>query len=115
MKLKNNNNSNSNVLKYKFSNNKEKLIIEKYFEIRYLDNDEIYFYINDRILRRIKLLIIEKNESYLLLNDIIKKSKQVNYSIILELDCITKMTNELSKSIDREIMKRLIKINDVKK
>jgi hypothetical protein len=54
---------------YKYNDVDETLIISKYFDMDYIEGDYIYFTINDKMLRKIKLLIISKHKE----SEVLKK------------------------------------------
>ena len=89
---------------YKFENQKEKEIIEKYFNVELLDVDTIYYSLLTRQERRkIKLLILEKNEISDIIEKILKNSVVISSSDIME----RKISHELAREIDKEILNKL--------
>ena len=89
---------------YKFENTKEKEIIEKYFNVEFLDVDTIYYSLLTRQERRkIKLLILEKNEISDIIEKILKSSVVISSSDIME----RKLSHELAREIDKEILNKL--------
>jgi hypothetical protein len=90
---------------YKFNDDSEKEIIERYFRVTYIRDRDIYY--TYKSLRHIKLLILEKNALSKILERIIKDSFTANLQDILEW----KLSDEITKEIDKEIIKSLISMN----
>lgn len=70
----------SYVFEYKVNNDEELKIIEKYFTIfyEYSLGKSFYFRINEKEHRRVKLLIINKSEDYVILKHIIENCTKRN-------------------------------------
>ena len=85
---------------YKVETQKEKEIIETYFDVDIIDGDSIYYNIFTRQERRkIKLLILKKDD----VSEIVKKILE-NSTIASTQDFMErKLSIELAKEIDREI------------
>lgn len=97
---------------YKFENDSERLLIEKYFKIDHFKDGNIYYFIDIKVVRKIKLLVINNDESAKIIQEIIKKSKRINagYGIDMIEAMELALVDELSKSINNEIIKRCFKL-----
>ena len=91
---------------YKFENESEKLIIEKYFNVKEIKEGSIIYYLTNKDLRKIKLLGLKYSELSEIFKKIIKNSKaKFGYGI----DCVQELektlVDELCASIDKNILK----------
>jgi len=100
---------NSDIFEYKGDNEKDIFLIKKYFDFmkNYSEDDYFIFSVTNQTLRKIKLLIIQKSDDYKIYEKILSKSKNVSYEEIL----INSFSSEISRSIDKEILK---KVRDMK-
>jgi hypothetical protein len=98
---------------YKFENESEKLLIEKHFKIDHLKEDNIYYYIDNQILRKIKLLVLNNDDSGRIIQEIMKKSKkiQIGFGIDMVQAMEKTLVDELTKSIDKDIIRKIMKMN----
>lgn len=94
------------IFEYKFKNKEEQKIVEKYFDVEYVEKDKIYYSINNKIIRKLKLFKISGNEIYEILQKIRDNSTVANASDILSW----KLSEELAKEIDKEILRKLMKL-----
>lgn len=92
------------IYEYKYDDINEIKIVSRYFDFDYFMNGYIYYHTNKITMRKIKLLIIEGNEISETLRKIIKNSKIIDASDMLE----NKLSNELAASIDKKILMKLI-------
>ena len=90
--------------KYKYDDVDETLIISKYFFIDYIEGDYVYYNMTDKMLRKVKLLIIEQTKLSEKLYKIVKNSIYTTPMDVME----RKFSRELADSIDREIIKSLM-------
>ncbi len=82
----------------------EKMKIEEYFEIEYsFDMTVCYALINRQKIRKVKLNILENSRDAFFLKHVLNNSKDVSVTDVLE----HKLSYEISKSIDNEIMKNI--------
>lgn len=89
---------------YKFENIAERKIVEDNFNVIYSTKDSIYYSINDKkSRRRIKLLILNKDEISVIVEKILKNSISTSASDLMEM----KLSEEISKEIDKEVIKGL--------
>ncbi len=95
-----------NYYGYKFNDDSEKEIIERYFNIVYIGRDKNIYY-SYKSLRHIKLLILKKDELSKILEKIIKGSFTADPQDVLSW----KLSEEIAKEIDREIIKSIISMN----
>lgn len=97
---------------YKHENEYEKLIIEKYFKLEYIENDCVYYTMTIKMLRKAKLLILNKDEIADIIKKIISNSKII-YSYF-GIDSVQQLENtlveELSKSINKDIINKMCKL-----
>jgi len=90
--------------KYLPKNKKERRLLKDNVSIEIDYNyGDIFFSISKKQYRKIKISVINNNVDFRLLKNIINKSKKINYYGIVE----AKLSYELSKSIDEEILKKL--------
>lgn len=82
----------------------DRLIIEKYFKIEYLKDNKIFYSITNKILRKIKLLKINDDKVYDIIQRILDNSVTADTSELFQYF----LADEMSKSIDNEIMKNLV-------
>lgn len=94
---------------YKYRNVDETLIIGQYFILDYIEGDYAYYMMNDKILRKIKLLILSKSKISEILKHIMRESVYCSAEDVLT----NKLSRELSKEIDIDIIKSLIKKNKI--
>jgi hypothetical protein len=95
-----------NFFEYKFENLFEKSIVEKYFNIEYLNitRSTIYYSIlSIKELRKIKLLLLNQDEISGIIQKILDYSTKANISDLMEW----KLSAEIAEGIDREILKSL--------
>lgn len=96
------------MFEYKFNSEKEKQLIEKYFDILHIEKDAIYYSIDGKQLqRKIKLLVLKKDEISQLIEKILKNSKTISAESVMEM----KLSAEIAKEIDKEILKGLISLS----
>ena len=95
----------SMMLEYKYRNNKEIEIIEKYFKSDSTYDDTIYYTITIKMLRKAKLFILTGGELAEILKYIINNSKTADIANLME----RKLSEEIAKEIDKQIMKDLFK------
>jgi hypothetical protein len=89
---------------YKCKDKFEKMKMEEYFDIEYsFDLNVCYSLNNKQKLRKIKLNILENSRDALFLKYVLHNSKDISVTDVLE----HKLSYELSKSIDNEIMKNI--------
>lgn len=91
---------------YNFENLLEKLIVEKYFKVEYLDSTRSIIYysiVSTKELRKIKLLLLKQDEISITIQKILNYSKETNVSNLMEW----KLSAEIAEDIDREILKSL--------
>ena len=96
------------VHQYDFDNEYEKLIIERYFNVEYVRTSTICYSMNNKILRRLKLLKLNFDEVSKIIQKIVKNSTPANAQEILEW----RLSEELARSIDREILKSLFQYTE---
>lgn len=89
---------------YKFKKESEKKIIEKYFSVEFYTYSEVYFSINNKNKRMIKLLRINEDKIYKIIEKIIKKSINVSFDDLIT----TKLSNEIANEIDTEILNNIL-------
>lgn len=97
------------IYKYEFKNLNEKEIIEKYFNIFYSDNTIICFTYdsNIKLKRKIKLLMLRQDELSKILKQILDNSSLISASDAMEM----KLSQELAKEIDKQILEKLKNMN----
>ncbi len=91
---------------YKYDNVDETLIISKYFNVDYIEGDYIYYVLTDKMLRKVKLLILSKSEISETLKKIMKESVYTSVEDVLS----RKLSRELAQEINREIIIKLMKM-----
>jgi len=96
--------------KYNFKTKSEKKIIEENFIIECDYLDEIYYQMNSRIIRKLKLLKLNNDNISKILEKIINNSVQVTIDEFME----SKLSQEIAKEIDKEIIKKVKKLADKK-
>ena len=85
--------------RYKLENESEKLIIEKYFKIKFTKEEYVHYHIlNKQEIRRLKLLILKQDELAEILKKILDNSELVNDPSIQDVESI--LVNELTKEIN---------------
>ena len=94
--------------KYKYKEESEKIILEKYCnEVMYDYRNEVFFTINTR---KFKILILDNNEESVILKNILKNSESKSPEDYLS----AKFSLELSKNIDEMVMRDISKgIKDI--
>ena len=97
----------NNLYKYTANRKSEIKFIESHFYIYFTDFPNIYYSTTDKITRKIKILSIDNVKLYNKINDIVNHSTIADVSEIFSL--------ELSKEIDKSIMKELIQENNLLK
>ena len=99
---------------YKFDNDLEKSIIEKYFKIYKVEDENICYFMDKRKARKIKLLVLEQCEFYEILKKIIKNSKFIQrgsgFDFIAELE--KTLVDELSNAINKDILAKVMKLGN---
>jgi len=100
-----------NYYRYKFENDLEKLVIEKYFKIYKFVEDCVHYKTDKKLLRKFKLLILNKSEYYEIFEKIIKNSKFIKNSSIYEIE--RKLIDELSNSISKDILKKCMELGNI--
>jgi hypothetical protein len=96
----------SGIFQYKCKNDFEKSVLEKYLDIdTNFSNSHFIYYsmLNLKIIRKIKLKILENNEISILLKFVLENSDRVPIDTYMEM----KLSMELSKSIDKDILNKL--------
>lgn len=84
--------------KYKYKEESEKIILEKYCnEVMYDYRNEVFFTINTR---KFKILILDNNEESVILKNILKNSEFKSSEDYL----LAKFSLEISKDIDKTII-----------
>lgn len=89
---------------YSFENDVEKEFIKNNFKIEIIDNNIIYYSLNSKILRKLKLLKLNNDKVQFLIDKILKNSIQSNATNILE----RLLSMEIAKEIDTQIIKNLM-------
>ena len=97
----------NNLYKYTANRKSEIKFIESHFYIYFTDFPNIYYSTTDKITRKIKILAIDNVKLYNKINDIVNHSTIADVSEIFSL--------ELSKEIDKSIMKELMKMFNPRK
>jgi hypothetical protein len=97
---------------YKFESVTEKLLIEKHFKIDHIKDGNIYYFIDNKVLRKIKLLVLSNDYSGKIIQEIMNKSKkiQVGYGFDVVQAMEKTLIDELSKEIDKNIIRNLFKL-----
>lgn len=99
------------IFEYKYNSEKEKQLIEELFNIYHIEKDSIYYDIGGKQKqRKIKLLILKKDEISELIDKILKNSKTISAENVMEM----KLSAEIAKEIDKEILKNLISLSTPK-
>jgi len=93
------------IFEYKFESKEERKIVERHFNVEHILTDKIYYSIDNKILRKLKLFKISDNEIYKIIQKILDNSTVANLS--------WKLSEELAKEIDKEIIKELFKLGKV--
>jgi len=83
-----------------------KKLIREHFIIVYDNGGTVFYSTNDKIIRKIKLLTISKDKLGKKLLKVLKDSKLGSYDDVLTMQ----LSAELSREIDSEIFKSLIKM-----
>ena len=96
------------IFEYKFESKEERKIVERNFNVEHILTDKIYYSIDNKILRKLKLFKISDNEIYKIIQKILDNSIVANVSDVLEY----KLSEELAKSLDKEILKELFKLKN---
>jgi len=99
-----------NYYQYKLENDIETLVIEKYFKIYKFVEGHVRYKIDKKLLRKFKLLILDKSDYYETLEKIIKNSKVIK-DVVEELE--RNLVNELSNSISKDIIKKCIELGKI--
>jgi len=93
--------------RYKLENQSEKLILEKYFKIKFTKEEYVYYHIlKKQEIRRLKLLILKEDELSEILKKILDNSELVDDTSIQDME--SALIEELSKEINKNIIKNLI-------
>ena len=96
--------------RYKLENESEKLIIEKYFKIKFTKEEYVHYHIlNKQEIRRLKLLILKQDELAEILKKILDNSELVNDPSIQDVE--SALIEELSKEINKNISNNLMNMN----
>lgn len=95
---------------YLYENDIELSVVQNFFRttksIR--DGNIVYFFMDKKELRKIKLYIISQDEHYELLLKIISNSKLIDNPAIYDMEHV--LTTELTKSINEKIISRLMNL-----
>ena len=97
---------------YKIENDIEKVLIEKYFKIDHFKDGNIYYLIDSKVLRKIKLLVLNNDIFAKIIQDIIIKSKiiKTGYGIDMVQAIEKTLIDELTESINKDILKQCFKL-----
>jgi hypothetical protein len=96
--------------RYKLENESEKLVIEKYFKIKFTKEEYVHYHIlNKQEIRKLKLLILKKDELAEILKKILDNSELVNDPSIQDVE--SALIEELSKEINKNISNKLMNMN----
>lgn len=101
-------NQSLNFFKYKYENQEEIEIIEKYFHKEDIFDDYIYYSTSKRIIRKVKIEILNGEKLAEILRKILKNSEIGDD--LFERRLTNDLTNELAKEIDKEILKNISKL-----
>jgi hypothetical protein len=96
--------------RYKLENESEKLVIEKYFKIKFTKEEYVHYNIlNKQEIRKLKLLILKQDELAEILKKILDSSELVNDPSIQDIE--SSLIEELSKEINKNISNKLMNMN----
>jgi hypothetical protein len=93
----------NSIFEYKFKDANDKKIIERYFNVEYIGTNKIYYSINIKIMRKIKLFKINQDVIYEIIQKIIDNSTTADIGELFTC----KLSEEMAKEIDKEILKDL--------
>ena len=97
--------------RYKLENQSEKLILEKYFRIKYTKEEYVHYSIlKKQEIRRLKLLILKQDELAEILQKILDNSELVDDPSIQDVE--TMLTNELTREINKTIITNLMNMSN---
>ena len=95
---------------YLYENDIELSVVQNFFRttksIR--DGNIIYFFMDKKELRKIKLYIISQDEHYELLLKIVSNSKLIDNPAIYDMEHV--LVDELTRSIDKSILSSLMNL-----
>lgn len=97
---------NNMFYEYKYDDVNETLIIGKYFDLDYIEDDYAYFNITDKMMRKAKLLTLFDSELSKSLIKILSNSVYCSLTDVLE----KKLSRELAKEINLNIINDLLKL-----
>jgi hypothetical protein len=97
---------NNMFYEYKYDDVDETLIIGKYFDLDYIEDDYAYFNITDKMMRKAKLLTLFDSELSKSLIKILSNSVYCSLTDVLE----RKLSRELAKEINLNIINDLLKL-----
>jgi hypothetical protein len=97
---------NNMFYEYKYDDVDETLIIGKYFDLDYIEDDYAYFNITDKMMRKAKLLTLFDSELSKSLIKILSNSVYCSLTDVLE----KKLSRELAKEINLNIINDLLKL-----
>jgi len=99
--------------RYKIENESEKLILQKYFNVKFIKEDFVHYSIpRKQEIRRFKLLILKKDDLAEIIQRILDNSELVNDPSIQDMETI--LVNEISQSINKEIISKLMNMSNFK-
>jgi ribonucleotide reductase alpha subunit len=97
----------SEYFEYKYENQNELDIVIKYFNKYSVIKEYAYYHLNNKVLRKLKLLILKKDEFSEILEKIIKNSVEVTTEDML----VRTLTKEMTASINKEIINNILKLD----
>jgi hypothetical protein len=93
----------TSIFKYECKNIKDKNVIKQNFKVEYESSNIICYSINKTINRKIKLLKINNDKLFVIIDKILKNSIVISIEDYLTY----KLSEELAKSIDMSILNNL--------
>lgn len=90
--------------KYKFKDKKEQKIIKEIFNVEHDGYNDICYSIDSKIIRKLKLLKINKDKKSILIDKILKSSKLASAEDVIGY----KLSDELARKIDKNILNNLL-------
>lgn len=97
--------------RYKLENQSEKLVLEKYFKIKFVKEEYVHYSIlRKQEIRRLKLLILKKDELAEIIQKILDNSELVDDPSIQDIE--SALINELTQSINKNIVNKLMSMSN---